>query len=200
MIWQNYRLDDTILKTSSATELMKTERGMVEVGRDGLAAAVKLDGKVRGYVFRGHCKLVLDTIVETREGAIGKPVEKEVNRPFLMLGATDKLQLNLSATNTDDFRRMGYENPQQFLTEAEELLHHFSRRKMGCHSFPGDSEGLIFAFPNDVDKTDVLLSSGSKLVYKATGIVFIADGNRTILKSPEHVVLSNLEKCIAMKN
>jgi len=199
MIWHSYQLDDSILKTNDAVSLLKTERGLVEIGKDGLAVAVKLDGVVRGYVFQGRCKLALDTIVETKEGAIGKPIEKEVKKPFLALGTSKELQQNLSIANVDDLKGMGYENSQQFLTEARELLSHFSRMGMGCCDFSADSEGSIFAFPNDSGKVDILLSDGSKLVYKAVGMIFIADGNKTVLRSPEHVIVSDLGKCLTIR-
>lgn len=199
MIWHSYQVDDAVLKTTDSLVLLKTERGLVEIGKDGLAVAVKLDGKVRGYVLQGHCKLALDTIVETREGAIGKPIEKEVKEPFLALGPSEELQRSLGTTTDDDLKRMGYENTQQFLTEAKELLNHFSQRRAGCCSGSQDSEGSIFAFPNDAGKVDILLSHGSKLVYKTAGMIFIADGNKTVLKSPEHVIVSDLGKCITIK-
>ena len=199
MIWHSYQLDDSVLKTSDSFVLLKTERGLVEIGKDGLAVAVKLDGKVRGYVLQGHCKLALDTIVETREGAIGRSIEKEVKRPFLALGTSEELQQNLSIANVDDLKGMGYEDSQQFLTEARELLSHFSRRRMGCCDFSADSECSIFAFPNDSGKVDILLSDGSKLVYKAVGMVFIADGNKAVLRSPEHVIVSDVGKCLTIR-
>jgi len=199
MIWHSYQLDDIVLKTSDSLALLKTERGLVEIGEDGLAVAVKLDGKVRGYVLQGNCKLALDTIVETREGAIGKPIEKEVKKLFLALGTSEELQRSLGTTSVDDLKRMGYENSQQFLTEAKELLNQFSRRRMGYFNCSHDSEGSIFAFPNDAGKVDILLSDGSKLVYKAVGMIFIADGNKTVLKSPERVIVSDLGKCLTIR-
>ena len=175
MIWHSYQLDDSVLKTSDSFVLLKTERGLVEIGKDGLAVAVKLDGKVRGHVLQGHCKLALDTIVETREGAIGKPIEKEVKKPFLALGTSEELQRSLGTASVDDLKRMGYFN---------------------CSH---DSEGSIFAFPNDAGRVDILFADGSKLVYKAVGMIFIADGNKTVLKSPERVIVSDLGKCLTIR-
>ena len=199
MIWHSYQLDDSVLKTSDSLVLLKTERGLVEIDKDGLAVAVKLDGEVRGYVLQGNCKLALDTIVETREGAIGKPVEKEVKKPFLALGPSEKLQRSLGTANDDDLKKVGYENSQQFLTEAKELLDHFSRRRLGYFNCSHESEGSIFAFPNEAGGVDILLSDGSKLVYEAVGMIFIADGNKTVLKSPERVIVSDLGKCLTIR-
>jgi len=199
MIWHSYQLDDSVLKTSDSLVLLKTERGLVEIGKDGLAVAVKLDGVVRGYVFQGRCKFALDTIVETKDGAIGKPIEKEVKKPFLALGSSEELQRGLGTTNDDDLKRMGYENPQQFLTEAKELLNHFSQRRMGYCNCSHDSEGSIFAFPNEAGRVDILFADGSKLVYKAVGMIFIADGNKTVLRSPEHVIVSDVGKCLTIR-
>jgi hypothetical protein len=46
--------------------------------------------------------------VETEKGAVGKPVEKEITEPFLMLGDTENMQQHLSAADTQDLETKGY--------------------------------------------------------------------------------------------
>jgi hypothetical protein len=55
----------------------------------------------------------------------------------------------------------------------------------------GPSVDSIFAFANENHKLDVLVVSGSKLVYKTLKMVYVASGNNTVLKSPEQIVLSS---------
>ena len=191
MTWKNYELDSIVLKATEAITLWKTEKGIIELNKGALAVPIKLDDQRKGYIFHGHGKLLLDTIVETKEGAIGKPVEKEVNEPFLMLGDTEKVQQHLSTASKEDFTKMGYENQQGFVAKAEDLYDQFFERGRTCgrQSF-GEEHGSVFAFQNKAGKLDVLVVKGSKMVYKAAGMVFVSSENKVVLKSRGEVVLS----------
>lgn len=200
MIWQEYKLEDKILKTNEITTLWKTENGMIDIDKGTLAVPIKLDDQRKGYVFHGRGKLVLDTIVETERGAVGKSVEKELNEPFLMLGENEETQQHFSSAAREDLRTMGYESEKDFVTKAEGLLDRFiGKRLMHEHSCCRNTHGLIFAFPNKADKLDTLIVDGSKIVYKATDKVFLSSKNRVILKTPEEVVLSSDRHSLAFK-
>jgi len=200
MNWQKYQLDNTVLKATEALTLWKTERGVMEVGEDTLAIPIKLDDQRKGYIFHGHGKLLLDTIVETEEGAVGRPVEKEVNEPFLMLGDTEKIQQHLTTASKEDFTKIGYENQQEFVAEAEDLYDQFFERGRTCgrQSF-GEDHGSVFAFQNKDSKLDVLVVKGSKMVYKAKGMVFVSSENKVVLKSLSEVVLSRNGKLFVIR-
>lgn len=200
MMWQEYQLDNTVLKAVEALTLWKTERGIIEVSEDTLAIPIKLDDQRKGYIFHGHGKLLLDTIVETEEGAIGKPVENEVTEPFLMLGDTEKIQQHLSIASKEDFTKMGYESQQGFVAKAEDLYDQFFKRGRTCgrQSF-GEEHGSVFAFQNIAGKLDVLVVKGSNIVYKATGMVFVSSENKVVLKSPGEVALSRNGKLFVIK-
>ena len=79
MMWQNYQLGSTVSKASEAVTLWQMEKGIVEISKNTLAVPIGLGDKERGYVFHGNGKFLLDSIVETEEGAIGQPVEKELS-------------------------------------------------------------------------------------------------------------------------
>jgi len=108
MTWQDYQLEDTTLKTSEDKTLWQTERGIVKIRKNTLVLPIRLDGQRKGYVFHGNGELVLDTIVETEEGALGKPVEREVNKPFLLLGAKEDLLPSLDTAQQEDIQKAGY--------------------------------------------------------------------------------------------
>jgi len=200
MMWQDYQLDNTTLKANEVIRLWGADKGVIEIGKDTLAIPIRLGDQRRGYIFHGHGKLILDTIVETEEGAIGKPVEKEINEPFLMLGDTEKVQKRLTTTSKEDLTKMGYENQQEFVAKAEDLYHRFFERgRTFRHRRSGEDHGLVFAFQNKASKLDILVVKGSKLVYKATGIVFVANENKVVLKSPKEVVLSRSGKLFVIK-
>lgn len=191
MIWHEYQLGDTVSKTTEDTRLWESEKGIVEINKDALAIPIELDDEEKGYLFHGQGKLLLDTIVETEEGAIGKPVERELNKPFLMLADTEKTQQSLTKASEGDLTKMGYENKQEFMEEAQDLFNRFFKNG-STHSRHHVSKhrGFIFAFQNQTNKLDFLVANGPKIVYTAKDLVFVSNKNKVVLKSPDEVVCS----------
>jgi len=192
MMWQNCHLDNAISKAGEDTKLWQTEKGIVEIGKNTLAIPVIVRDQVKGYIFDGHGKLLLDAIVETKEGAVGKPVEKELHEPFVMLGNAEMTGRNLKPASSEDLAEAGYADRLGFMAKAEELLDRFFKngRIHSCRCSYGE-EGLLFAFQNPADDLDILLAKDTKIVYKAMDTVFISDKNRAVLKSCEVVCVSS---------
>jgi hypothetical protein len=191
MLWQNYRIDKTILKTTEAMTLWRAEKGTIEISNNTLAIPIKLEDQRKGYIFHGHGKLLLDTIVETHEGAVGKPVENELNGLFLMLGDTDEIRQHLSSAAKEDLTKMGYETEQGLIDKAATLFDQFfGKTKMHNHQCCGINHGVIFAFPNEAGKLDILIAKGSKLVYKAMNQTFVSNDCKVVLKTPTEVIVS----------
>jgi hypothetical protein len=191
MKWENYQLETATLKTTEPITLWRTEKGTVEIGKNTLAIPIKLDDEQKGYIFHGHGKLLLDTIVETQEGAVGKPVENELNGLFLMLGETEETQQHLSSAAKEDLTKMGYETAQGFIDKAKDLFDQFfGRTGMHIHQCCGNNHGVIFAFPNETGKLDKLIAKGSKLVYKTMSQTFVSNEDRVVLKTPTEVIVS----------
>lgn len=200
MMLHNYQLGNTVAKLSEDTKLWQSEKGVVEISENTLAISIKLNDQQKGYVFHGQGKLLIDAIVETEEGAIGKPVEKELNKPFLMLGDTEETQQHFITVNKEDLTKMGYENPQEFLAKAENLLDQFlERRETNNRQRFGDKKAMVFAFSNEVNKLDILVVKGSKLVYKAIDIVFVSKKDKAVLKSPSEVVCASDGKSVIIR-
>jgi hypothetical protein len=199
MTWHNYQLERNILKTNEVLTLWKMEKGLIEISKNTLAIPIKLGDDQKGYVFQGQGKLVLDTIVETDDGAVGKPIEKEIAGPFLMLGETEDMKKGFVTAEEDDLKTMGYESKQQFVAKANDLLDQFLGRDMVHHHCCGHNNGVIFAFQNKSDKLDILVNKGSKLIYKATDTVYVSNKCRVVLKTPNEVVVSGNRKSFAFK-
>lgn len=191
MIWSNYRLGDTLLKAAEDTKLWQTEKGIVEIGKNTSAIPVISHDHVKGYIFIGHGKLLLDTIVETKEGAVGKPVEKETGEPIIMLGNAELTGQKLKPAYAEDLSEADHADRRELMAKAEEMLHRFS--KIGrIDSIPcSHDEGLIFAFQNEIGSPDILVATGTKIVYKATDTIFISHKDRTVLKSPEVICINS---------
>ena len=192
-MWNNYELDGTTSKIDQPLTLWKTDKGVIEINKNTVAIAITQDGKPQGYIFNGNGKLILDTIIETEQGAVGRPTEKALTEPFLMLGNPQNIEPHLIATTSEDNK--------DFTTKAEDFFHQFfkngrtSNTDCCCHH----DEGLIFAFSNQNSHSDLLVLDGSKIVYKAKRMTFISNGDRDVLKSPEHMVVSNRGRCVVIK-
>jgi hypothetical protein len=200
MMLQQYRLDNTILKATDALKLLQSERAIIETDGNTLAVPILLDNQRKGYMFHGHAKLLLDTIVETKEGAMGNSVEKEINEPFLMLGDTEEIQQHLSAADKENLTAMGYKDEQEFIAKAEDLLQKLSRRgKIWHHHCCDDNYGTMFAFSNEAGKLDILVADDSRLTYKAMDRVFIANKRKVVLKTPNEMVLSSNCKSLIIR-
>ena len=202
MIQQNYQLDNTVSKSTEVLTLLQTEKGIIKTSKNTLAIPLKLDDQRKGYVFHGQGKLLLDAIVETDEGAVGKPIEKELNEPFLMLGDTEEIQQHLAKASEENLAEMGHKNQQGFADKAEDFCDRFFRGKVNGHVDEGfdRDHGLIFVFQSEAGKLDILVAKDSKLVYTATDMVFVSNENKVVLKSPGEVVVSNNGKSVIINN
>jgi hypothetical protein len=200
MIWQNYQLGNTVSKAPETITLWQTEKGIIKINMNTLAIPIKLRDQEKGYVFHGNGKLLLDTIVETEKGAVGKPVEKELNEPFLMLGDAEEIQKHLTKASEGDFAKMGHENQQEFVERAEDLCNQFlKKRRVHNNQHFAEDHGFIFAFLNQTSKLDILVAKGSKLVYKAMGVIFVSNENKVVLKSPSEMVCTSNGKSVIIK-
>lgn len=200
MIWQNYQLDSTILKVTEVLTLWRIERGIIEIGENSLAISIKLDDQLKGYLFHGKGKLLLDTIVETEKGAIGRPIEKEISEPFLMLGEAEEIQRHLTTASKEELTEMGYENEQGFMAKAEDLFDQFfGKERIHKNQCCDNDHGFVFAFPNKAGKLDILIAKGSKLIYKAIDTVFMSNRDKVVLKTPNEVILSGNRKSFVIR-
>lgn len=200
MKWEKYQLDNKVSKVTEDVTLWKNEKGIIEATKDTLATKVIVDDNPCGYVFHGKGNLLLDTIVETGKGAIGKSVERSLDEPFLMLGELDDQQLK--DAEREDFTTLGYENQQQFTLKAEELLAQFFEKSTHevKHSNSFNEDGVfIFVFPNEKGKLDILLAKDNKLVYTSTEKVFVSKGEKTVLTSHGKVIASKSGKSVIIE-
>ncbi len=200
MKWQDFQLDDTISKTKEALTLWQTERGSIEIGQDSLVYPIRLDDQQKGYVFHGHCKFLLDTIVETNEGAIGKSVEREVNTPFLMLGNTEKIHQHLSIASEEDLAKMAYANKQEFVVKATNLLNRFFKKGGKSQCYSGKGHGLTFAFQDEDNGFELLLPSDGNVTYVTKSKIYILSGNRQLLMGSDEMVISKRGNLVIIKD
>ena len=204
MTWQEFQLGTTVSKVTKKIALWKTDKGILEILENTLALPINVKDQLVGYVLCGEGRLLLDTIVETGEGAIGESVDRELNKSFLMLGTQEALQENLNSANKEDFAKYGFSDQQEFKADAEDLLAQFSerahRKKFHCDETFSKGLGFIFAFPNGEDNLDILIAKGPKLIFKTSDIVFVSNDDKVVLKGPQGVIASNNGKSVVIRN
>jgi hypothetical protein len=191
MMRDDCTLENTVLKSDEAFTLYRADKASIEVNKNMLAVPIKVDDKRVGYVFLGQGKLLVDAIVETEEGAFGKPIERALSEPFLMLGNTEQTSQHFSPASHDDLKKATVDE-KTLLDRAQELLDRFSSKSTvhGRDDLRNHS-GWIFAFSNGENALDHLVSNGSELVYNEKDLSFVSKGDKSILRSSEKVVLSH---------
>ncbi len=187
----DYTLENTVLKSDEAFTLYRADKASVEVNKSLLAVPIKVDDKRVGYVFLGQGKLLVDAIVETEEGAFGKPIERALSEPFLMLGNTEQTSEHFSPASHDDLKRVGVDE-KTLQDRAHGLLDRFASKSVSHgHADLRNHNGWIFAFSNGENALNHLVSKGSELIYNDEDLSFVSKGDKSILRSSEKVVLSH---------
>jgi len=198
MMHDHYELEKAVLRSDDAFTLYRVEKASVEIEKNMFAVPIKVEEEKVGYVFVGQGKLVVDAIVETDEGAFGKPIERALSEPFLMLGNTEQTSQHFRPASHDDLKRAAVDE-RTLLDRAQGLLDRFSS-KSAVHGRLDlcNHSGWIFAFSNGENALDHLVSKGSELVYNAKDMSFVSKGNKSILRSSGRVVLSRHGKSIVV--
>jgi hypothetical protein len=191
MMWGHYELEKAVLRSDDAFTLYRVEKASVEIKKNTFAIPIKVEEEKAGYVFIGQGKLVVDAIVETEEGAFGKPIERALSEPFLMLGNSEQTSQHFHPVTHDDSKEATVDE-KTLLDRAQRLLDRFSSKSaVHEHADLCSRSGCIFAFSNGENALDHLVSKGSKLVYNTKDMSFVSKGDKSILRSSEKVVLSH---------
>jgi hypothetical protein len=191
MMRDHYTLENTVLKSDEAFTLYRADKASVEVSKNLFAVPIRVEDKRVGYVFLGQGKLLVDAIVETEEGAFGKPIERTLSEPFLMLGNTEQTSQHFSPASHDDLKKAAVDE-RTLLDGAQGMLDRFSSGSTAHgHADLCNHNGCIFAFADGENALDRLVSKGSELVYNDKDMSFVSKGDKSILRSSEKVVLSH---------
>jgi len=189
-MWKNYELDDKVLELDEDMTLYRSDKVLVSLNKGARAIVVKRRDRMEGLVFLGHGRLVVDTIVETENGALGKPTERELSEPFLMLGPVEDTLQHLKEANKEDLQRNGVKAEDLF-DKAQNLVDKLQERRALCSfSCHDEQKGLVFAFAADEDRLDVLVLNDSRIVFESKGVSFVSIGNHSVLKNTDQVVLA----------
>lgn len=194
---RNVKLGAQPRKLARDLTLLQNEKCIVKVSAGGLAVPILVDNVERGQVFTGKGQLTLDAIVETSRGAVGKPLIKELHKPFLFFGETVNLQEGTVQATSQDISDMGYSSLEDFVENSNGVLGQFIGRGHG--RFDEGRDSRLFAFLNEHGKWDLLISRDNELVYTSAGKVFISrDKADTVMINPPQVMVANKGKTVVI--
>jgi len=179
--------------------LFQNDRCVVRISEGTLTLSVLVDDTVQGWLFHGKGQLMLDTIVETPRGAVGKSLVEDLTLPFLMFGEATDLSQNSTAATVQDVARIGYNSLEEFLSKATEVLGRFTKRGHGPVEF--DEGSYIFAFTvgGDPSRWDMLISKGNRLVYKSKNRVYVSRGKAgNVSVHPREVLVARHGKTVVI--
>lgn len=192
--------DNVILKFKAKTRLWQMERGFIEVEAGTLASPFRQNGLRKGYVFHGKGILILDTIVETHQGAIGKSVERDLSDLFLMIAKVESIGGSLVPAEKEDLVALGYQSEVELVTKGRNLLDRLRDGHLtGCHFHVHEPCSSLFAFANGMNRLDILVAHNGKIVYKAADTIFVLNRDNVIFRDKDEFALSTADGPTIMK-
>jgi hypothetical protein len=196
----NYKVGSTPLKMGEDVRLLKTDRCLITASKDTLTLPITFNGEVHGYFLHGSGKLVIDTIIETSRGALGKPTERKLTKPFLMLGEIEEAKDKMVKAKLSDLNRAGYINLEAFQKRAKVLCEEMLKREM-CWTYDEKGRTRFFLFEIDSGDYALLVSRNAKnLVYISGKKVYVFSDNKSFMTSSNEVWISKPGKSIVIRN
>lgn len=193
-----FEFEEKPLKLAEDLTLLKTERCFITASKDTLALPIIVDGKRRGFFFHGEGQLLVDTVIETSKGAVGKSTDEELQKPFIMLNGVEEVEEHLAEASLEDLRKWEYEGSEEFLREASDKCRLFlnGRNKLKLER----TSPRIFAFTNDEERFNILVSEGEKLVFTSGSKTFVLKNDKSVLTCGREVVVSKPGKSVVISN
>lgn len=199
MLHGHVQLGNQPQKLTKDATLLQNEKCIIKATTGTITLPILTDNTIRGHLFIGTGQLILDTIIETMRGAIGKPLVKDLSRdqPFLMLGETKNLKENLTQATNQDLADIGYKSIDEFVKTANETFDQFAHKRRSHIDIEPDAH--IFAFANEHEKWDFLIAKDDKLVYTSKHKVYVSRNNgETVSLGQGSILVAKKGKTVVM--
>lgn len=200
MTLTNIEVKEEPLKLRQDFTLFQNERCIMKIFKPSLALPIMQESEVVGYVFHGEGKLIIDAVIETPRGAIGKPVERKIETPFIMLAPFEKvrkLREELVSANISDLKQKGYESLGEFIKAARELCSQTFRKT--CFDTFLENRRYIFAFKRkDQRKIDLLVSKDDKLAYISGEKLLAFKRGKSVIIKPRKLLIAKSNKTLVV--
>jgi len=156
----------------SAADLVKHEICSLAFEK-GLVAKIFQGDEHIGYYFRGRGSLIIDTVVETVNGAVGEPTSDVFSRALFI--SPNPPELGLEEAGEEALNEYGYRGAQDFLEEASRVLERLVKPGYRQPFLPRNLE--IFVLRSGSVK-HTLVIKGRRLIYASGRRVFIYGGKK----------------------
>jgi hypothetical protein len=182
------KISDGPKELQAPLRIIGNEKALLTMEPGALLLTVRIDG-VEGHYVHGKGSFALDSVVETKMGAVGRPVKRQLEEAFLVLGPFEE-DPDLSPATEEEVKNAGYAGTDGLVGRAEEMC-----RKLAPHAEGGGNasgEGSVVIFP--VEKgAHILVVKEEHIVYDGGRMKFISSGDRTVLTQGEKVVVSGTD-------
>jgi hypothetical protein len=177
MLRSHMQLGNQPKKLTKDATLLQHEKCIIKVTAGTLTLPILVGNTTCGQLFISKGQLTLDAIIETTQGAIGKPLVNDLtpDHPFLILGETKNLKENLAPATSQDLTSIGYKSTDEFLKTANETFDQFTHNRHDHIDIEPDAH--IFAFASEHEKWDFLIVKDDKLVYTSKNKVYVSKNN-----------------------
>lgn len=174
MFHSDVKLGSEPQKLAKDATLFRNEKCVISARAGALCLPILKDGTIGGELFVGKGEFMLDAIIETSRGAVGKSIVRSLSpsQPFLMIGDVANLREDLMAVTVQDLADVGYKSVEEFLKTASEALDDFTHRRHNHMDIERDTR--VFAFATEFGKWDFLIAKNDKLVYASKQNVYIS--------------------------
>ena len=186
----NYELGNTPFKLVENLTLLKTDKCILTAFKDTLVLPLTLNEEALGFFMHGTGKLVIDTIIETSKGAVGKPIEKKLTEPFIMVGNVEEFKNKMIEADLPGLGVFGYQNPGAFHRKAVETCDRILKEKVDRRITNGERKRIFF-LSSDEGHYDTLVSrEGRELIYISGEKIYLFGDDKSVISRPNEVLLS----------
>ncbi|MFX1362546.1 MAG: hypothetical protein ACFE7A_03750 [Promethearchaeota archaeon] len=185
-------LGDLTGKVSNDSKIAQSEKALVNVESGALYFPVLLDETIAGGIFLGSGHFIVDAIIETGAGAVGKSEEHKWDGNLLLLDQGGMW----SAPNTEPFKHTdlkihNLESAEKARERAQKVLNRFSfeGRSWASDFFESKKEGWIVNIIDKENKESRLVAKRDRLVMTHEGIKLVIKGNKLVRKGNKKILV-----------
>lgn len=180
--------------------LFRNDKCVLKISDGAIVVPLYFNGESLGYFFHGEGKLLLDAVIETPRGAVGKPIERNIETPFIMIAPASKIEEirgKLRKAENENLEQRGYANVGEAVEAARNLCYAMFRKSTFCRR--PEPQSYVFGFQRkDAEKLDLLAAKGDKLVYICGENIFAFKRGKSIMIKSNRLVIAKNNKIITL--
>lgn len=194
------RVGEAVFRLEESFTLFRNDKCIVKIYDGAIVIPLYFNGENVGYFFHGEGTFLLDAVIETPRGALGKPIEREIETPFIMVASTSKIKEireKLREAEDENLAQKGYADAREVVETAKELCNTMFRKSRFCKH--PELQSYVFGFQRkDTERPDMLVAKGDKLVYIRGENIFAFKRGKSIMIKPKQAGIAKNGKIIAV--